>query len=219
MAVLCRSMSYFITFEGVEGCGKTTQIKLLKEFLEKTSGHEVVLTREPGGTPLANKIREILLSTDNKTLTPKAELLLYEAGRNQHVEELIKPALKAKKIVLCDRYMDATTVYQGIARGLGLELCENLNHLAVGECIPNLTLILDCPPEIGLKRSLARLSKEKSKESRFEEEKLEFHKKVYKGYKDLAKNNPKRIKLIDATGNIYEIQKNIQKEIKSLLKL
>ncbi len=210
-------MSYFITFEGVEGCGKTTQIKLLKEFLEKTSKYKVVLTREPGGTPLANKIREILLSSENKALTPLAELLLYEASRNQHVEELIKPALAAKKIVLCDRYMDATTVYQGKARGLGVELCEKLNGLAVGSYVPHLTLILDCAPEVGLKRSLARLSQEKSKESRFEEEKLEFHKKVYKGYRDLAKKYPKRIKLIDATGSINDIQKAIQKKVTLLL--
>ena len=211
-------MSYFITFEGVEGCGKTTQIRLLKKFLEETSTYEVVLTREPGGTPLANKIREILLSRENKALTSKAELLLYEASRNQHVEELIKPALKAKKTVLCDRYMDATTVYQGIARGLGLELCEKLNQFAVGDCVPHLTLVLDCPPEIGLKRSLARLSQEKSKESRFEEEKLEFHKKVYQGYRELAKKYTKRVKLIDATGSVSDIQQAIQKEVKSLLK-
>ena len=211
-------MSYFITFEGVEGCGKTTQIKLLKEFLEENSTCEIVLTREPGGTPLANKIREILLSRENKALTAKAELLLYEASRNQHVEELIKPALKAKKTVLCDRYMDATTVYQGIARGLGVELCEKLNNLAVGECVPHLTLVLDCPPEIGLKRSCERLSQEKSKESRFEEEKLEFHKKVHKGYRDLAKKYPARMKLIDARGTIDDIQQAIQKEVKGLLK-
>ena len=198
----------FITFEGIEGCGKSTQIKLLGEFL-KSKKRKTIITREPGGTPLADKIREILLHKNHKNLAPLAELFLYEASRAQHVEEIIRPALTQKKIVLCDRFYDSTTVYQGYARGLGWALCEKLSLLAVNHLIPDLTFILDCPVEIGLSRSRSRLAQEKSSESRFEEEDLKFHQKVRKGYLKLARKHPKRICVIDGYKKKEEVFKDI----------
>ncbi len=213
-------MSYFITLEGIEGCGKSTQIKLLKNYLEKKTKTSVVLTREPGGTIIADQIRKILLSGENKNLTALTELFLYEASRSQHVSEIIKPALKKKQIVLCDRFFDATTVYQGIARGLGMALCKKLNQLATENLSPHLTLVIDCPVEIGLSRSRLRLAKEKSVETRFEEEDLLFHKKVRAGYLKLAKQEPKRIKVINGNQEIMKIHENICSVIqKELLRL
>ncbi|MBI2027056.1 MAG: dTMP kinase, partial [Deltaproteobacteria bacterium] len=188
---------------------------LLAEYL-KSQKLEVVLSREPGGTPLADKIREILLHKDHKNLSPLAELFLYEASRAQHVQEVIRPALAQKKIVLCDRFFDATTVYQGYARGLGRELCRKLNLMATDNLEPDLTFILDCPVEIGLARSHKRLKEEKSSESRFEEEEIDFHQKVREGYLKLAQENPKRVHLINAHRGILEIQKDIQEIIKEI---
>lgn len=202
-------MAHFITFEGIEGSGKTTQIAMVAEFL-RNQGHDVLTTREPGGCPIANAIREILLHPANDALVDRAELLLYAAARAQHVAEVIQPALQTGKIVLCDRYTDATLAYQGYGRGLDLELIEELNILACGDCRPNLTLLLDMPHDAGLQRALQRNSVENmTDEGRFEQESLDFHQRIREGYLALAKRAPQRMQVIDATGNPSEVSERL----------
>ncbi len=202
-------MAHFITFEGIEGSGKTTQIAKVAEFL-RGQGHKVVTTREPGGCPIANAIREILLNPANAALEYRAELLLYAAARAQHVAEVILPALKQGQIVLCDRYTDATLAYQGYGRGLDLDLIEELNTLASGECRPHLTLLLDMPHEAGLKRALERNDiQNMDDEGRFEQESLDFHKRVREGYLSLAQRDSQRIQVIDATGTPDEVSQRL----------
>ncbi|MDD2335404.1 MAG: dTMP kinase, partial [Geobacteraceae bacterium] len=162
-------MAYFITFEGIEGCGKSTQADILSRELQVETGCQVVATREPGGCPIANKIRAILLDADNSALVPLAELLLYAAARAQHMAEVIRPALAEGKIVLCDRFTDATTAYQGYGRSLDLALIENLAQLATGGLTPDLTILLDCPEEVGISRAMARINATSgAREERFE---------------------------------------------------
>lgn len=184
------SKAIFITFEGIEGCGKSTQIKLLESYL-KSKGIPTFLTREPGGTAIGEKIRQVLLNKDFKEMHPTTELLLYAAARSQHIHQVILPALKGGKIVLCDRYADATSAYQGDARGINKTLLKNIHKIATDNLKPSLTFLLDCAVEIGLGRAQDR--------NRFEEEKVSFHKKVRKGYLKIAKAEPKRVKIIDAT--------------------
>jgi dTMP kinase len=198
-------MAFFITFEGIEGCGKTTQVRLLSELLVK-QGYSVVVTREPGGCLIADKIRAILLDADNKALVPLAELFLYAAARVQHVEEVIRPALEADRIVICDRYTDATTAYQGYGRSLDLGLIRELNRLAAAATIPDLTILLDCPEEIGLQRAMARiLATQGAREERFEQESLRFHSAVRQGYLKLAAAEPDRFAILDGRLNIGRI--------------
>lgn len=198
-------MAHFITFEGIEGSGKTTQIAKVAEFL-RSLGHDVVTTREPGGCPIADAIREILLNPANNALENRAELLLYAAARAQHVAEVIQPALKQGQIVLCDRYTDATLAYQGYGRGLDLDLIEELNILASDSCRPHLTLLLDMPHEAGLERALVRNSVQNmADEGRFEQESLNFHQRVREGYLFLAQKDPQRIRVVDATGTPAEV--------------
>ena len=178
----------FITFEGVEGAGKTTQVQRLAAAL----GPDVVLTREPGGTPIAEQIRNIFLTSDG--ITPITELLLIAAARAQHVEELIRPALAANQTVICDRFIDATVAYQGYRGGINLALIHQLNHLATGGLTPDITFILDLPPEIGLQRQ----KQGETHRDRLDKEPLEFHRKVRDGYLSAAKADPHRVKLIDA---------------------
>ncbi|MBI3017457.1 MAG: dTMP kinase [Deltaproteobacteria bacterium] len=203
-------MSLFITFEGIEGSGKTTQITLLKKALQK-KGYSVLITREPGGTVIGDQIREVLLKRQNKKLVPLAELLLYEASRAQHVQEKIQPALKKRKIVISDRYSDATTVYQGVARALSTELTDKLNRIATENLKPHLTLVLDCPVHMGLGRVLKRTSS--SHLDRIEQEKISFHRKVRQGYLRLAKKEPHRVKVIDASGPAKQIHSNILQQV------
>ena len=169
----------FITLEGIEGSGKTTQIDYLVAFLEK-KGYPCVTTREPGGTVIGNKIRAILLDPECKGMDAKAELLLYMADRAQHIHSLVKPSLAAGKTVLCDRYFDATVVYQGYARGLDIELIKSLHSTLFKDLKPDVTILLDLPPQVGLQRAWKQLSngQRSNKEGRFEEEKLEFHKQI-----------------------------------------
>lgn len=189
----------FITFEGIEGSGKTSQIRRLGERLLR-AGHAVVVTREPGGCPIADDIRRILLHPDNSALVPRAELLLYAAARAQHVEEVIRPGLKRGAIVLCDRFTDATLAYQGGGRGLESELIAELNTLATAGIIPDLTLLLDLPAAAGLLRAHARNEAlALHEEGRFEAEHLDFHCRVRQGYLDLALATP-RFAVIDAAG-------------------
>ena len=203
----------FITFEGIEGCGKTTQVQRLEKLL---SDHEipVLFTLEPGGTGIGTNIRRILLDTENKKIVPLAELLLYEADRAQHIEEMIKPALNEGKWVVCDRFFDATVAYQGSARGQDMKLIRFLNEKVTQGIRPDLTFLLDCPVHMGLKRALMRnLSVHNDGQDRFEKEKEQFHHKVKEGYLALAHQNKKRFKVIDATRPVDEMALDISDHI------
>jgi dTMP kinase len=212
-------MSLFVTFEGGEGSGKTTQIKLLKEKIEKM-GFNPFLTREPGGTPISEQIREIILNKQNTCLVPLAELLLYEASRAQHVQEKILPILKEnqKNVILCDRFFDATTAYQACARSLGNDLVENLNKIATSNLSPDLTIYIDIDPEVGIKRAKKVLKDSCSNEGRFEEESLEFHRNVRKAYLDIAKNDPQRVKIVDGSFHVEKVHEEIWEHLKCCLK-
>ena len=202
----------FITLEGIEGCGKTTQINRLRTFFENR-GQACVVTREPGGTAIGNDIRSILLNPSNKDLVPRAELLLYMADRAQHIESVLKPALAKNKVVLCDRYFDATVVYQGYARGLGSDFICELHRLLLEDFKPDITLLLDLAPKIGLARAWKELNNgtRSGTESRFEEETLNFHEKVRSGYLELARQEPERFRIIDAAADEKQVQAEIQK--------
>jgi len=180
-----------ISFEGPEGSGKSTQAEIVYKWLLK-KGYETILTWEPGGTELGKLVRDILLNR-GLFIAPKAEMLLYGADRAQHVEEVIYPALKNGKIVLCDRFIDSSLAYQAYARGLDINFVEQINILASGGLIPDLTLLFDLPIEEGFKR------KKRGDFDRIERESLEFHKAVREGYLAVARNNPHRVKLIDAS--------------------
>lgn len=189
----------FITFEGIEGCGKTTQIKRLEQRLNR---HDisVVRTHEPGGTRIGKHIRQILLDSRHEAISPLAELILYAADRAQHIEEVIKPALSKKQWVLCDRFVDATVAYQGFARGLEMKLIHVLNEKATQGIRPDMTFLLDCPVEIGLERARRRNKDlDQEDQDRFEREKLDFHRAVQRGYLELAHQDNKRFRIIDAT--------------------
>jgi dTMP kinase len=203
----------FITFEGIEGCGKSTQAKRLARSLGRL-GIAHVTTLEPGGTPIGRKMRQVLLDSRNKSLTPLAELMLYAADRAQHVEEVIKPALRAGKWVICDRFSDATVVYQGAARGQDRKLIRLLNNVVTDGIRPHLTFLLDCPVEVGLRRALGRNMKG---QERFEREALSFHRKVRKGYLDLARDEDKRFVVLDATANRKEIEAAILRHLDRFL--
>jgi dTMP kinase len=194
-----RHRPLFITLEGIEGSGKTTQMDRLRRHLE-AAGRQVVVTREPGGTPIGRKIRALLLDPANRALVPEAELLLYMADRVQHLRTLIQPALAAGRAVLCDRFFDATIVYQGAARGVAAEMIQSLYALTCGDLMPDLTFLLDLSPEEGLRRAWAQLEAgdRTSDESRFEQEKLDFHRKVRAGYRQLAEAHKDRYRVIDA---------------------
>ena len=190
-------MALFITFEGVEGSGKTTQIRRLKTYLNR-KGIPCIVTREPGGTSISDQVRKILLNPNHKDLDPLAELFLYEAARAQHIKEFIKPLLRKKGVILCDRFADASIAYQGCGRRLGVRVVERLNRMATGGLRPDVTFLLDCPTDVGLKRAIRRNEVLKQeKEGRFEREKIQFHNRVRKGYLALAGKEPRRVKVID----------------------
>lgn len=184
----------FITLEGGEGSGKTTLAKKLQEWLE-SQGREVLLTREPGGSPLATEIRKLVL--EKAHVPAKAELLLFLAARAEHVEELIKPALAKGNVVICDRYQDSTVAYQGYARGLGIVETMRLSEFSTGNLLPQLTLYLDIDPKLGLERAKKAIKIEKT--DRMELEKLDFHQKVRRGFLTLAELFPRRIRTINAS--------------------
>lgn len=209
-------MGLFITIEGGEGTGKSTQSEKLSQALQ-AGGQKVLSTREPGGTQIGTEIRKILLHGKNSHIQALTELMLYAADRAQHVRELIRPALKADQIVICDRFQDSTHVYQGIARGLPLEWIEDLGQLATQGLKPDLTLLLDCPAELGLKRSVERLNSENSEEDRFEKEALAFHQKVRQGFLELAKYEPDRFRVIDAAKDPGEVHSDIMKIMEDVL--
>lgn len=195
----------FITFEGPEGSGKSTHSKLLCDFLRKR-GLRVLHTREPGGTAISEKIRRVLLEPRNKGMDVVCELLLYMAARAQIVKEKIRPALKKGEIVVCDRFLDATVVYQGYAGGIDIELIKRMGGLATGGLLPDVTFLLD----IDVKRGLRRAGKTKD---RMERKPLAFHKKVRNGYLTLARKEPERIKVMSAVGDVEETQEKIRKVI------
>lgn len=208
----------FITFEGGEGAGKSTQMELIAEELLRR-GKSVLKTREPGGTHLGNVVRGWVLNhAEKEKLVDKAELFLFLAARSQHVEQVIKPALAAGHIVLCDRFNDSTVVYQGVARGLGIEQVQALCLFACSSILPKVTLLLDLDPAIGLLRSQKahKENAEVGKLDRIESETLSFHRKVREGFHQLWKENPGRIKKIDATKSPEEVFKECLKQIDSL---
>jgi dTMP kinase len=201
----------FITFEGIEGSGKTTQIGLLSQALHARSiAH--VLTREPGGTPAGDRIRGLLLDPATR-LAPLAELLLYAAARAEHLERLIRPALAAGRMVLCDRYLDATRAYQGAGRGLPLAWIEAIHQVEPLRLAPDTTLLLDLDPALGLERARGRNARARHDEGRFEAEDLPFHVRVRDGYLALAKAEPERFRVIDASGEPEAVQRRIQEAL------
>ena len=208
----------FITLEGIEGCGKTTQINHLSTFFENR-GQPCVVTREPGGTAIGKEIRSILLNPSNKDMVPRAELLLYMADRAQHIAALVKPRLAENSVVLCDRYFDATVVYQGFARGLDTRFIYELHRLVLEDFKPDIPILLDLSPRIGLARAWKQLDNgtRSGTESRFEEETLSFHEKVRAGYLELARLEPERFRIIDASGDENQVQKDIREALTKYL--
>jgi dTMP kinase len=208
----------FITFEGVEGSGKTTQIQRLKKYLTQ-KGIGCKVTREPGGCLIAEKIRKILLNPDHREMAPMTELLLYEAARAQHVIEIIKPFFEKEGVVLCDRFSDATLAYQGYGRRIDLKRIERLNHLSTQGIRPDVTFLLDCPSHVGLKRAIQRnRALKQEREERFEREEIQFHRRVRKGYLAIARREPRRVKVIDTRQGEEKVFEKIQKIIDNLLK-
>lgn len=199
----------FITFEGGEGAGKTTQIKMLAKALEE-QGRDVVLTREPGGTIEAEKIRALLVEKEGGAWTPLAETLLFFTARHMHVETLIKPALKEDKIVLCDRFTDSTIAYQSYGHGLDLDLIKKTEDLSIGNFKPDLTFLLDLPAEKGLQRSKKRLNDVNSAEEKFEDLDIGFHEKLREGFLQIAKSEPERVHVIDALQPLEKIAQDIK---------
>lgn len=198
----------FITMEGPDGSGKTTQIELLKKYLE-SRGYDIVIAREPGGTAIGEVIREVILNPEHKEMSHMTELLLYAAARAQLVNQVIKPALLEGKAVICDRFVESSAVYQGIGRGLGVDTVYEVNNFALGDVKPKLTIFMDLEAEQGIKRK-----KKQAELDRMELEDLSFHKRVVEGYRKLATLYPERIVPIDATLSIEEIHTRIVEEVK-----
>ena len=203
----------FITFEGGEGSGKSTQVKLLGEAFAAAK-LPYLITREPGGTPTAERIREVLVS-GNHDFNPMSETLLFYAARLEHVKKLIKPALVERKTVLCDRFADSTKVYQGVGKGMSEDFIRRLHHLTLGDFEPNLTIILDIDPVIGLKRAADR----KNTETKFEGLPLNFHQEVRAGFLEIAKNNAGRCVVIDASQTPEIMQAQIVTELKKRFRI
>lgn len=205
-------MSTFVTFEGIEGSGKSTHLRALAAHL-RTAGHVVVETREPGGTPAGLAIRRLLLGPEALPLTPLAELLLYLADRAQHVDEVIRPALAAGQVVLCDRFSDSTLAYQGYARGLDLAVLRTLDERARGGIAPSLTVLLDCPVDVGLGRARGRAGTI----DRFERETAAFHERVRAGFHALAAADPRRFIIVDAAASIADVQARVLDAVRARL--
>ena len=199
----------FITLEGGDGAGKSTQIRNIESFF-KERGFVVVHTREPGGTPIGEKLREILLDKNNKEMDPVAEMLIYAASRAQHVAEVIRPAIEEGKVVICDRFIDSSVAYQGYGRGLG-DVVSEVNARATGGLEPDITFWLDIDPETGKERA-----KQVGEPDRLELEKMDFHYRLYEGYKALALAHPDRIKRIDASKTPDEMRDDIYAHLERL---
>lgn len=193
----------FITFEGCEGVGKTTQVERLRRYFEE-SGQKALFLREPGGTVISEKIREMLLSKENDNMNGKCEALLYSAARAQLLGEVVAPALEKGVIVVCDRFTDSTFAYQGAARGLGMDFIDELNKLTCGDIVPNVTVFLDMPPRLAFARKGGA-----DKNDRLESQSMEFHEKVYKGYKEVARRYPDRFVCVDASKDADEVWEDV----------
>lgn len=207
-------MSLFITLEGTEGSGKSSAMEIVyKRLIDE--GYFLVKTREPGGTPISEQIRNVILDKGNTAMDGRTEALLYAASRRQHLVEKIWPSLKEGKLVFCDRYLDSSLAYQGFARGLGIEEVLNINLFATENTFPDLTLLFNLDPKIGLER----ISKDKGREvNRLDLEKLSFHQKVHQGYLLLAKRYPERIKVIDASLPLEQVAEITYQIIKEKIK-
>ncbi|HEY8420748.1 MAG TPA: dTMP kinase [Thermoclostridium sp.] len=201
----------FITFEGGDGSGKTTQINLLKNYID-SKGIEVVTVREPGGVPVSEKIREIILDRRNTDMDNITEMLLYAASRAQLVSQVIIPALSSGKCVICDRYVDSSYVYQGIARGLGLGIVKTVNEIATRKLVPDITFFMDIDPGSALKRRL-----DAAEPDRLESLDISFHHKVYQGYMELAGMYPDRIKRINGSLKVEEVFSQIKEHIDAII--
>jgi dTMP kinase len=210
--------SIFITFEGIEGCGKTTQLNLAARWLEE-QGFGVRSTREPGGTEFGVQIRKILLSESSTGLNALSEALLYMADRFQHIQDVIRPSLDEGGIILCDRYHDSTIAYQGYARGISLEILSVIWDYSGIAVEPDLTLLLDLEPKVGLERSLRKLAAMKVDESRFEKETVDFHGRVRDGFLTLLQQNPTRMRMIDASKSIDSVHRQVIECISEHLKI
>jgi len=215
-------MALFISFEGGEGGGKTTQINKLADFLT-SQGHRVRTTREPGGTAEGDKIRDFIVQREGGNWSAMAEALLILAARAMHVERVIQPEIEDGKIVITDRFSDSTYAYQGYGRGLDLRVLESLHKDVIGDMNPDLTFILDVEPKEGLGRSERRLASEKlgvdQTEDRFERLEMDFHEKIRNGFLDIAKHDPERCVVIDATQSIEAIAKQIEEAVSQKLSL
>jgi dTMP kinase len=219
--------AFFITFEGPEGSGKTTQARLLYEYLRE-QGYPVVLTREPGGTHISDKVREILLDPNNTDILPRTEILLFSAARAQLSDEFIRPHLRQNHIVISDRYADSTMAYQGYGHGLDLEMLRIITAFATGELQPDLTIYLDLPVEVGLRRRLGIASDDQTmgydvqlplfdKWDRLDMKELEFHLRVQQGYEKLMETEPQRWYKVSAEGSVEQIRDEIRTKVLSVL--
>jgi len=206
----------FITFEGPEGSGKSTQLRILGKRL-RAEDYRVLETAEPGGTPIGLQIRRVLLDAKNQELCPTAELLLMFAARAQNVDEAILPALALGQVVLCDRFTDSTLVYQGAARGLGAELVYEVDRIACRGLVPDLTLLIDVDVETGLARAHHRNERMQEVETRLDEQSLEFHRKVRAAYRQLAEEQPERVKVVDGSRAEAEVTKAVWEVIEARL--
>ena len=207
----------FITFEGPEGSGKSTQLRRLAARL-RTEGRTVVETAEPGGTAIGMQIRRVLLDAKNHELRPTTELLLMFAARAQNVDELILPALSRGEIVLCDRFTDSSLVYQGAARGLGADVVYEVDRIACRGLVPDLTIVVDIATELGLERARTRNQNTQDVETRLDEHAVDFHRKVRDAYLQLAADEPNRVKLIDGSGSEEDVEKEVWSAVLEALK-
>lgn len=208
----------FITFEGPEGSGKSTQLRMLGKKLRET-GRDVLETAEPGGTPIGMQIRRVLLDSQNQELCATAELLLMFASRAQNVDQSILPALSEGRIVLCDRFTDSTLVYQGVARGLGAELVYEVDRIACRGLVPDLTLMIDIDTETGLARANRRNQRAQDVETRMEEQDISFHRKVREAYRQLASDEPQRVKLINGAREESAVTAELWAAVEPLLRV
>jgi len=206
----------FITLEGIDGTGKSTQLRLLVQHLKKR-GLRVRATREPGGTKVGERIRKILLASTTTHLAPLAELALMYAARAQHLTEVIRPALAKGEIVVSDRYNDASLAYQGYGRKLGEEAVRAFDRLVCAGTQPDLTLVLDLAPRLSLRRAQGRQSRRKSRQERFELQGMDFHRRVRRGYLAIARKEPRRVKVVRANGPVAEVQAAIRKRVDAFL--
>ena len=207
-------MSLFVTIEGVEGCGKTTIGKLIVEKL-MSDGYEVIYTREPGGIEIAEQIRKVILDVNNTNMDPRTEALLYAASRRQHLIEKIVPAIKNNKIIICDRFVDSSLAYQGHARGLGIDNVYEINKFAIDTLMPDLTLLFDLDPKLGLERISANKLREVN---RLDLEQLDFHTLVREGFSIIQEREPNRVKKVDASKTVEEVFNDAYALIKTALK-